>query len=815
MRSESSAHPADVAALGLTPRLGWLLCSLAAVLALAAPPDYTSRVSDGVLRDDFPAIACSPQQRKTVAWIAHDPDGPRDLLKVSTKEPSGWPNTETLDLPQDDLYRVALAYQPDGTLWAVWAAQVDGNWDLFTARRTGTGWEPFERLTSDPGADIHQRLATDSHGTVWMVWQAWRGAGFDILLQPIAPRGEAMVVTDDPANDWQPDIATDRQGRVHVAWDTYRDGSYDVWLRTVVGGELNDPRPIAASDRFEAHVSLAVDATDRLWLAYDDGGPGWGQDMPGDGGWSTGAWRSATKGQPKPDDPVGNVAKIQRMGGLHRVERIEIRCFDGTRLSQAAAEFNTTLPDAWQRAVELPKLSFDGRGRLWCFFRFNPKEVDNGQFSRRLRVWLAAARVYDGTGWSEPSELPEAGGRNDQVLEAATDPQGRVWFAWGSDLRTVQRPGPKGNVVRVGRFDPPDVPATDLQLEPVDLVQEAADIPRPQPYSIELGGQRLELLRGDTHRHTELSGDGVWDGAVLDMYRYALDAAKLDFVCTGDHDYGNDPLFWWLTQKWADIFDEPGQFTAFQSYERSLVFPNGHRNVLLLDRGMKVVPRAKDGKEIRRDDEVQLWQALPRGRAVTIPHTIATSHGTDWLYADAGMEPVMEIYQGCRNAYELPGGPKGDQSKPAGMAQTALAKGYRTGFIASSDHRSTHISYANVFSAERSRAGLLQGLLARHAYASTDTMIVDVRAGEQLMGEDVRGTAAATLAIKAIGTGPLARIEVIRDGKIVFATEPGTATAELSWQDNEPVDGERYYYVRVTQEDEQIAWSTPLWFAGA
>ena len=44
-------------------------------------------------------------------------------------------------------------------------------------------------------------------------------------------------------------------------------------------------------------------------------------------------------------------------------------------------------------------------------------------------------------------------------------------------------------------------------------------------YRIEAGGKTYRLLRGDFHRHTEISQDGGSDGALEDMWRYAIDAA--------------------------------------------------------------------------------------------------------------------------------------------------------------------------------------------------------------------------------------------------------------------------------------------------
>jgi hypothetical protein len=34
---------------------------------------------------------------------------------------------------------------------------------------------------------------------------------------------------------------------------------------------------------------------------------------------------------------------------------------------------------------------------------------------------------------------------------------------------------------------------------------------------------------------------------------------------------------------------------------------------------------------------------------------------------------------------------------------------------------------------------------------------------------------------------------------------------EFTYRDAQPVKGESYYYVRVIQADDQIAWSSPIW----
>jgi hypothetical protein len=184
------------------------------------------------------------------------------------------------------------------------------------------------------------------------------------------------------------------------------------------------------------------------------------------------------------------------------------------------------------------------------------------------------------------------------------------------------------------------------------------------------------------------------------------------------------------------------------------------------------------------------------------------------------------LFQGYHTSYEAPGAPRtvSDQSdqvhgpyKPAGFVSNALAKGYRLGFQSSSDHVSTHISYTCILAEEFSRKGLVEALKKRHSYAATDNIVLDVRMGANLMGDEVR-TGKPTLDVVVLGTGPLDRVEVLRDGAVVHTHRPAKESAEarFHWDDAAPKKGEKasYYYVRVIQKDGQMAWASPIWVHG-
>src|SRR5262249_57029448 len=121
---------------------------------------------------------------------------------------------------------------------------------------------------------------------------------------------------------------------------------------------------------------------------------------------------------------------------------------------------------------------------------------------------------------------------------------------------------------------------------------EAEAVKRIREHRIDVGGKKYRLLRGEFHRHTEISWDGGSDGSLEDMFRYAIDAAAMDWIANADHDNGaGRECSWWLTQKFSDAYHVAGRFTPMFSYERSVAYPHGHRNCMFARRGVRTLPR--------------------------------------------------------------------------------------------------------------------------------------------------------------------------------------------------------------------------------
>src|SRR5439155_7803361 len=126
-------------------------------------------------------------------------------------------------------------------------------------------------------------------------------------------------------------------------------------------------------------------------------------------------------------------------------------------------------------------------------------------------------------------------------------------------------------------------------------------------------------------------------------------------------------------------------------------------------------------------------------------HTSATSvMGTDWRDNDPKVEPFVEIFQGHRDSYEHLGAPRVARRaseaiggfQPYGMVWNALAMQYKLGFQASSDHISTHISFAVAVAEDATRDAVLDAFRRRHCYGATDNIVLDVRSGEHIMGDE-------------------------------------------------------------------------------
>lgn len=798
-------------------------------------------VADTDREEDFPAAAVAPDGTVYVAYVEHTHFGPMTNIPLdnlpkdengiptdfSPFKPKGggdrvmltWFDGEKWAQPVEvageglDVWRPTVAVDGEGIVWVVWSQNLKGNWDLLARRfdPKAKSWSRVERLTTDEGADINAVAVRSASGRVWLAWQGWRDGNFDILAMPLGDkRFKPLRVGSKTANEWSPSIAADSKGNLFVAFDTYEKGDYDIRL-WVINEALPDTKQIVAVTRsplFEASVSVACDLQDRVWIAWEERDANWGKD--------TGAYYR---------DKGGNPGSTLYNAGA----RVRVACWQNGRLLYPA-DVTNDLPQGLRNFNSYPRLSVDRSGRVWLSFRHR-----EGWRGPAGTYWQSYLTSYEGDRWTTPIPVIYSDNLLDNRPALVGLKTGHLLVVYSGDGR-YRYAGPLGVVnnalyAAFVRFEPPQQPnlaetlpfAVPEEVKPVHPT-EGQDIGRLRTFKLTLGGKTYTLMRGEFHRHTEISADGGGDGSLEDMWRYALDAADLDWIGNGDHDNGSGREYtWWLTQKTTDIFHHPPKFVPMFSYERSVVYPSGHRNVMFAQRGVRTLPRHPDIKgtpEKGAPDTQMLYRYLKQFDGICAVHTSATDMGTDWRDNHPALEPVVEIYQGCRQNYEYLGAPrsatKAEESiggwQPAGFVWEAFKKGIKLGFQSSSDHISTHISYGIAFVERRTRPHLLDAFKRRHVYAATDNILLVVTCGEHLMGDEFSVKEPPKLDIYVVGTAPIARLHIIKDFKHVYTTEPKRREVKLSWQDSAAEKGKTsWYYVRVEQEDGQLAWSSPMW----
>ncbi len=804
----------DLAAL----KLGEIREELGGAVQVRALP-RSVLLTDEWTEDDFPDIAADPNGGAWAVWVAFN--GTRDDVRLCRFTEGQWKAFTYVPGASGDVWKPQVEVDAQGLVWVVWGMQVNGNWDIYARALEGDRWHDLVRITTDPLPDINHFLARDKKGNLWLVWQGFRGDNSDIFLARLSGQkwGEPVRISEDPADDWDPSVAVDSAGRAHVVWDSYANGNFDVFLRSYDNGKLSPVVPVAATPRFEAHASVACDGQDRVWVAWDIGEPNWGKDQ-------------------------GHTIRANQPGvNLYRSRMLGIRCYINGQAKEPVADIHTCLPESERHHCQLPFLFCDSEGRLWVMFRHKGSaRIGKAPRIRIRHFWEEYLTYYQGDRWAPAILLPSCWGRNGEFPRASAGPDGRVWVAWQTDRREYSNPHkPVHNDVYAGFIEPVG-PFVEPKLQdptpPEPIVvkpghpHEAQDVAAIRAYRTIIGGREHRIVRGDLHRHQELSWDsgGGLDGSMFNHYRYMLDAAAMDFGATTDHNGGGDyPYWWWYTQKLADLFHVPGRYVPLYGYERSVSYPNGHRNVFYARRGYPVIsfftkstmrpPRPGIGcGDVLENDTKLLYEYLRKFGAICISHTSATNMGTDWRDNDPEVEPVVEIFQGCRKSYEHKGAPRAASPddapggyREAGFVWNAWAKGYRLGIIASSDHGSTHISYAMVYTDDFSRKGIIEAIRKRHTYGATDNIILEVRIGEHFMGDEFTTNQRPRLKIHIRGTAEIAKVDVIKNNTYVYTVDPQGSTVDLEYEDLKAEPGVSYYYVRVQQEDGQIAWGSPMW----
>ncbi len=316
----------------------------------------------------------------------------------------------------------------------------------------------------------------------------------------------------------------------------------------------------------------------------------------------------------------------------------------------------------------------------------------------------------------------------------------------------------------------------------------------------------LNVYFGDIHVHTwHCDGHATPEEA----YHWSREVRAMDFGAITNHVEGAKRYhvddFWPIVQEMAKKHNVPGEYVAFLAFEWGGWDLFGDKCVYYLDDDQPCY--GANMPESNSPDK--LWSVLPRGRAITIPHHVKFGGRTDWSFHDPQMQPLVEIFSQWGVGED--GGPW--------CVQQALERGYRFGFIASSDNHAGEpgtptSGIAAVVAPELTREAIFTGLASRQCYATTGVRILlNVTVNGHGMGEEFSLPAdePRKVEVKVAGTGDLAEVHVLKCNRDIRVFEPGEPGAKMRFEDEARLEGPTWYYVRVVQTDGAMAWSSPIW----
>lgn len=297
-------------------------------------------------------------------------------------------------------------------------------------------------------------------------------------------------------------------------------------------------------------------------------------------------------------------------------------------------------------------------------------------------------------------------------------------------------------------------------------------------------------------------------------------------------------------------FDEEDRFTTFPGFQWVGDPKEEGVRVVLFSKESKQIPRKKD---IKYASLKKMYKAFNPKEIISIPSfTMGKGFEYNFDNFNPDFERVVEIYnswgssectakEGNKSPIKAQG-KSGIQESAEGAIQKALQKNCRFGFVGGglddrgiygdfyeSDQTQYPPGLTAIIAKGHTKEALYEALYNRSCYATTgQRIIVGLSIAGAPMGKEISTAEKQGLLINrhisgyVAGTTKLKKVEIIRNGSVIHTIEPEEYFVNFTYDDMTPLEkiaikgkDKRppfvYYYLRVIQEDEHMAWSSPIW----
>lgn len=352
------------------------------------------------------------------------------------------------------------------------------------------------------------------------------------------------------------------------------------------------------------------------------------------------------------------------------------------------------------------------------------------------------------------------------------------------------------------------------------------------------------LLHGESERVDSME-------SIETCLRHFRDDLNINFFATSPFDDQEETSneVWKLISQNVATFNEEDRFATFLGSQWVGESPGEGVRQFVYSKDLKPILRSKD---LKNNALKKIYRTIPSKEMISIPSfTMGKGFGWDFKEHNPDFEKVVEIYNawGSSECLESEGNPrpihcagrKGAKEFKEGSVRRALNANCRFGFVAGGlDDRGIYADFFDndqdqyspgitaILAPKYSREALFSALQERSCYATTGARIV---IGFSLAGVSMGGELSTAnkpglrvnrhLAGYVAGTDDLESVEIIRNGEVLTTLDVKGSILEFTYDDMDHLhesvlpggDGPNfaYYYLRVIQKDEEIAWSSPIW----
>ena len=800
--------------------------------------------------DDGGTIAC---------WTEWDGDSEgihrRKLGPNGSTPAKPMASAETVEIPGSPTWAQPLS---DGTVLATILEGVKGSiwmWPPGSDERCA----PILSLWNDPrdclgwGAFSAFRR---SDGTIRVLAERWRGGGVSACLVDIT-RGKATIA-------WESDHPGDCRRPVLIAGNRGDVGAYDcrdlasrrsriVVVGLPAGDSVEDDKVTlpCPEDADESLPSLVIDDAGTLWISRcrerlaDHHGAAihhseivvssrnaesdWVERHVIDIDYALNPWMAAYWGYRR----FSQLRIIDGEGWLFYERKCDVSAMDPS----PGKLFALALGD--ERPMKAPRIVDEGR----CAYI-----IETAPKGRSVRV----ATKYQTTSflWHLPWEIREL----DIAID--TDTGGDTGGGGGGDGEQAVDMREYDNARAV--FYAPDRADSQPESPPV-LMPGWPRRSRPVIGSIPTqtwqlpDTKRWNLYFGDPHCHSSYSKD--LDGELDELYHFARETGQIDFVCFTDNDCTRytEPLTpgdWAEIRRAAERFNDPGVFTAFLGWEytlhrneswpesrdshRSMIFPDANGPVYPCYLGQNRTPerllnrlREPATADVSLEGGSITPSDFPPGSAAPNPPPerilVHHHHPVPIDITDDLFERNVEVWSGWWQ--------RSQRERFWNSVHDALARGLRFGFLGGSDNHERNPglggAITGVWAEANTREAIFEALRMRRTFATTGIR-PDLRFSVSGIPMGGFGACACSeppeISIAIEAPTRITSVEILRDGKVIYANRLSDNTFRHCAQDDRVGPGEHWYYARITFEGDDHdlswnlspafgsrAWTSPVW----